>query len=372
MQRVFLVPGFFGFANLGDLRYFGHVQRVLASALPSASFHEVATRPTAALDARTTTLADAVRAHSGPDDDVHLVGHSSGGLDARLLATPGNRIGADVAGRIRSVVTVSTPHRGTPSAATFDTLAGRRVLRLLSLATMVTVRRGSLPLAASLALLARVRRLESALDEESGLIDDLFDNLLASLTPDRRDAIASFFRDVREDQGLLAQLVPERMRTFDLGTPDAPDVRYGSVVCRAHPPDLLGVVDAGLSPTAHVARGIHEVCHRLARADTLLDLPADARDVVARRWPDLQPADNDVMVPVASQPHGRILATADADHLDIIGHFAGPDLSPPHYDWLRTGSGFRDPAFERVWSSVARFLEGGESGPASVSDAGAR
>ena len=50
-------------------------------------------------------------------DRVNLVGFSSGGLDARLLAR-----GPAWAGRIASLATVSTPHRGTPLA---DYVLGR-------------------------------------------------------------------------------------------------------------------------------------------------------------------------------------------------------------------------------------------------------
>ena len=44
------------------------------------------------------------------------------------------------------------------------------------------------------------------------------------------------------------------------------------------------------------------------------------------------------------------------DHLDVIGHFHGPDHQPPHTDWLNTGSKFDRPEFERLWTSVARFI----------------
>ena len=40
----------------------------------------------------------------------------------------------------------------------------------------------------------------------------------------------------------------------------------------------------------------------------------------------------------------------------MIGHFTGPDSEPPHYDWIRTGTGFRRPAFEETWDAVFAFL----------------
>src|SRR6185295_1663942 len=44
---------------------------------------------------------------------VNLVGHSQGGLDARILASPN---GLKYGDRIASVTTVATPHRGTKVA----------------------------------------------------------------------------------------------------------------------------------------------------------------------------------------------------------------------------------------------------------------
>lgn len=44
---------------------------------------------------------------------VNLIGHSQGGLDARILASPAGRDRGDV---IASVTTIGTPHRGTPLA----------------------------------------------------------------------------------------------------------------------------------------------------------------------------------------------------------------------------------------------------------------
>jgi hypothetical protein len=51
--HVALVPGFFGFANLGDLAYFGHVHAFLLEAYRARGFepvlHVVKTHPTASV-----------------------------------------------------------------------------------------------------------------------------------------------------------------------------------------------------------------------------------------------------------------------------------------------------------------------------------
>jgi hypothetical protein len=81
---------------------------------------------------------------------------------------------------------------------------------------------------------------------------------------------------------------------------------------------------------------------------------------------------NDGIVPTLSQPWGRCVAAASADHLDIIGHYAGEPSDRPderHYDWLTTHSRFRTKQFRDVWRRVVRFLaeaEGLTSAAASI------
>src|SRR5579864_2276718 len=91
-EHVYLVPGFFGFTNLGELTYFGHVVRFLAEhgGESAPRVHAVKTPPTASLPTRAARLAEAIAATMGPGDaPIHLIGHSSGGLDVRLLLSPG-------------------------------------------------------------------------------------------------------------------------------------------------------------------------------------------------------------------------------------------------------------------------------------------
>ncbi|MCB9678946.1 MAG: hypothetical protein H6737_27845 [Alphaproteobacteria bacterium] len=361
MQRVYLVPGFFGFANLGDLRYFGHVHRLLgerfAAAGVEASIHEVPTRPTASLKRRAQRLHETIAATATPGDTIHLVGHSSGGLDCRLLTSPGVQIDIDVepfASSVKSVVTVSTPHRGTPSAAAFSTLAGKRLLRLLSLMTMVIIRQGRVPLTMVLGIGNVVRRLEGLLDDEQGIEDEIFAGLLSELDDERRGQITTFFGEIGEDQALLAQIAPDAMDAFNTGTIDRPDVRYGAVLTRARRPNLKGVLEAGASPYAQASNALYVACHHLAGAGG----PAFTATTAALNsyWPDLTESDNDGMVPTASQPWGETIAAVDADHLDVIGHFSGDDAVPPHYDWIRTGTGYRRAAFEATWDAVFAFL----------------
>src|SRR3954451_11008835 len=92
-EHVYLVPGFFGFANLGELRYFAHVREFLRAACDRLAvpvvIHHVATHPTASLRRRALRVLDVVAGTVPPRGaNVHLVGHSSGWLDVRLLVSP--------------------------------------------------------------------------------------------------------------------------------------------------------------------------------------------------------------------------------------------------------------------------------------------
>lgn len=74
------------------------------------------------LEVRANELAAYVRGIDAPK--VNLIAHSAGGVDARLAVA---RLGLKE--RVASVVTVGTPHRGTPLADLGDGLAARLGLR---------------------------------------------------------------------------------------------------------------------------------------------------------------------------------------------------------------------------------------------------
>jgi triacylglycerol lipase len=71
--------------------------------------------PYAGTEARAAVLAeqiDAILAHTGKAK-VNLVGHSQGGLDARVLTSPN---GLGYGDRVASITTIATPHRGSKVA----------------------------------------------------------------------------------------------------------------------------------------------------------------------------------------------------------------------------------------------------------------
>ncbi|MCU0669533.1 MAG: triacylglycerol lipase [Myxococcota bacterium] len=371
-HHVFLIPGFFGFANLGQITYFGHVRRALVEQLAArdvdAHVHVVRTHPTASLSQRAARLVETIAATApGRDAPIHLIGHSTGGLDARLAVSPGvvlpTRAGVErFAARVRSVVTVATPHRGTPIAAYFATLRGQRLLQLLSLGTMHLLHFGRVPLTPLLRVTGALVRADEAV-ASSGVVDALFARLLEDFSVGRRRAVRSLLREVVLDQSLLLQLTPEAMEVFAAAVGDRPGVRGGSVVTQAAMPSLRSRIATGLDAGAQASYAIYGALHRLAatvpRRNRVALSSASAR--VLRRAFGSEPgvSANDGIVPTRSQASwGRLVHAARADHLDVLGHFRSAEPGSPHVDWLASGSGFDRPRFDALWRDVARFVAG--------------
>jgi hypothetical protein len=371
-HHVLLVPGFFGFANLGDFAYFAHVRDLLREVGPGlgidGEIRPLATAPTATLSRRAALLAEGISAlldeHGG---EVTVVGHSSGGLDARLLVSPDVSLptGADVpraARAVRSVVTIATPHHGTPLANFFGNLLGQQLLRLLSLTTMYSLRAGRLPLGAVLRLAGLLRRPGS---RPRGVLDQLFVQLLADFTAERRRLIERFFESLGDDQDLVAQITPAGMDVFNASTDDRPGVRYGCVVTRARPPGLRSALRAGLDPYAQATHAMYVGLYRIAAGTAygkeapLTLLQAAPLRLAYGRIPDARA--NDGIVPTRSQIHGEIIRAVWADHHDVIGHFSLPTHVPPHFDWLASGTGFTRGQFEELWRTVAGWIALGRS-----------
>jgi len=109
---VVLLHGLLGFVRRGLSRmfsfsYFQGVEEALRDA--GMRVHAVPLPASAGVASRAEALAAAIDAL--PYDRVNLVAHSMGGLDARWYV---GRLGGDR--KVASLVTVSTPHRGTTVA----------------------------------------------------------------------------------------------------------------------------------------------------------------------------------------------------------------------------------------------------------------
>jgi triacylglycerol lipase len=364
---IFLIPGFFGFERLGRLVYFRHVRDLLAERCArervSARIHVVRTHPTASLTERAALLLDAIAA-TPPRGAVHLIGHSSGGLDARLLAAPGVSLPSDhdvesFAARIRTVVTISTPHRGTPLASFFASLLGQQMLRAFCLTTVSFLRFGHVPIGAVLRLGAVLARSDDAV-VPPGLLDEMFALLLDPFSVGRRRAVQALLREVADDQALLVQLTPQAMRMFNAAIRDRPGVRYASVTTSSPRPSLTSTLAAGLDPSRHAMHAVYGALHALtSRADQ--SCASALRDDQARTLRSTYAAvpttrANDGIVPTRSQIWGDLIHAAIADHLDVIGHFDESADEKRHVDWLTAGTGFTRDDFESLWSDVLSYV----------------
>jgi hypothetical protein len=369
-HALYLVPGFFGFANLGRLRYFVHVdrflrERSLALGIPARVF-VVRTHPTASLPQRAALVVQAVARTLADGEVAHLVGHSTGGVDARLAAAPGVLLPAGgaaerVAARVRSVVGVSAPHHGTPLAAALTTRRGQQLLALLSLVTSYVLRFGHVPLGVLLNVAAFFAP-SGREPREGTLFDDVAQRLLTDFSPSRRRAVARLLREATEDQSLLLQLTPEAMDLFAAAVRDRPGVRYGCVVTRSRPPSVATTLAAGLDAGAQAIHAIYAAIYRASARATERAVPRGdeaQRRALRSAYGKVPGAHaNDGIVPTRSQLHGRVIAAVRGDHLDVIGHFSEPRGDPPHFDWLTTGSGFDRARFEAVWDAVLTFCCG--------------
>ncbi|HYU16947.1 MAG TPA: hypothetical protein VEL05_12770 [Candidatus Acidoferrum sp.] len=368
-HHIYLIPGFFGFINFGRLIYFGHVRDALERSFDGrgirCEIHRIRVSPTASLRTRAGQILEGI-AQTSTGGPIHLIGHSTGGLDARLLCTPGVDLKAEglaveeMARRVRTVVSVSAPHYGTPLATFFTGMFGQKLLRIFSLATVAILRQGRLPISLMARVGATMARLGLAGSQTESLLDHLEAELLGRIDAEEREPIEQFLRDIGSDQGLLPQLTPDGIDLFNATAEDRPGVRYGCVVSKGKRPRLTHHLALGPRPTRQATFLLYEFLHRKTGNSSTERLPrpsAAQRAALLRLLGSLpRPDDSDGVVPTYSQLWGEVIYAAQGDHLDLIGHFRDEQASPPHHDWLETGSGFERRNFEALWNAVSAFL----------------
>ncbi|MBM4396115.1 MAG: hypothetical protein FJ087_10530 [Deltaproteobacteria bacterium] len=364
MTRVFLVPGFFGFTSIRKVTYFHGVKRTLEAALArrgiEAEVIPCPTRPTGSIRRRAERLLEGVIANvAGDQGDIHFVGHSTGGIDVRVLLSPGMRIepsdmAAAVVSRTRSAILVASPNRGSPLAAAFLTIQGKQLLKVLAALATSTEGRHAIWLGAT--GLGFVARIDDALRRDEGWLDRAADALLRRITAEKDDPLWRFLHEVSIDQGAVAQLLPETMDLVDAALPDRRGVAYGCVVTAApRPPwafrlrelaSVEGVILASLFMAIHNISARENEAYPYPRPPNVLPV------LRARLGMDVDGSTNDGIVPTLSQVHGRILDAVVADHLDVVGQFR-LEGGNPFSDWLPSGSRFDAARFEAVWDRIA-------------------
>jgi triacylglycerol lipase len=365
-RLVFLVPGFFGFTSVGAVSYFERVEQALGAALRrrgvDARIVRCSTQPTASIPRRVAALRQQVLRRGGlKADELHFVGHSTGGLDVRMLLTPGVKISRGVAEEriarlTRSAISVATPHHGTPLANVFLSLQGQTLLQVLS--ALATSGQGRGTLVAAARAIAMFARLDDWLGRSHGPLDLISDALLRRLRFDRRDPVWRYLDEIEHDQGAVLQLTPEGIALFDAAVVDRPGVDYGCVVTAVPKPRERLKARELLDPEYVALRALFRFLYALtARPHPHYPYPrpwaATQRTLTAALGFKSTPAANDGVVPTWSQLHGRVLHVARADHLDVVGHYT---LAGRTVDWLPSGAGFTTEAFDAAWDAVAAAI----------------
>ncbi len=355
---VALVPGFMGFDHLGGLSYFA--DSVLA-ALRGAREYEaqrtvpvigLSTLPAASLIERQNFLFAQLQAllKRYQPKRIHLIGHSTGGVDAyfatckqRLTGSPWRDREREVRARLSSMTTLSSPLLGTTIA---DSATAGFIARPLS-------------------RIAPVRELVAA---SVGI------GLLVAQNRGTPARIAELLEGIPSAVGLLHQLLRHRELIDDL----SPHPMLGR--CHDNPPDLdisrnyfATYVQPSLAyPSSSLFQQMYD-----ATAAQAADAPKDHLDDNLRLLTAAAVIGNDKHGPLALDgssndglcntlrqlpPNAKqteVGALIIGDHLDVMGYYdrIDPLTGREHRTSIfRSGAGFRDDQFFELFGSVAGRL----------------
>lgn len=417
--HIVLVPGFGGFDALGNVEYYAGVTRVFQQwkAGQPAVLHYFDNLPTAAVVTRATRLQSylAKRMARGEilgDDDVILVGHSTGGLDIRQLVSdlhhPENHEVhvdggipvrcEDIRKRVCRVVFLSVPHWGTNIA---DWVHSYPCLRKAAIAEMRVAVAGSQVylldriedrIAGAAAFLTGadlLRAVEDALTEAN----ERYGEPSPQRTAEAHEAaseLALYFRNMASDFHVIEDLTSrppdsgpkspahfnreERKQEIEWwNRPHIDTLSYATVGNRpfrfasgrpapvwdlANPctyPEISK--DARLSVDTDVS---YRLCYR-ACAGGPFQRPAEGGEATRRlngapQGP-LELWDNDGIVNTASMlwPNSENVLVA-GDHLDIVGHYKLVEVERDNRVELGHGRGRKYRSYD-VLKSAPRFSD---------------
>ncbi|HEY3595782.1 MAG TPA: hypothetical protein VGL13_17975 [Polyangiaceae bacterium] len=366
VARIYLAPGLFGFNQIGAYAYFKHLERALqrrfSDAGREARLHLVEAAPTASIRRRALALIAEAARSLRPGDRVHLVGHSTGGLDARLVASKTSAFSHPELGalrsQLRSITTMNTPHYGTPLASFFATVSGQRLLYVLSALTVTALKFGAPPMAVTSSLVASFGRVDRLFGLEVQLIDRITDAIVRALDDASSRDLRAYLAGLRDDQGGILQLSPESMDVFGVAVADNPDIFYQCTASYAPAPGVRhwarSLASPWTSPSATIFTTLYQLTamrHRMYPCEP----PGTEWDRILIEQYGQVPAGlaNDGIVPFRSQLWGKLVWAGQGDHLDVVGHFAGQRGEDDHVDWLYSGARFNRACFDGLVDAIA-------------------
>ncbi len=367
----------FGFGTLASYKYFGHLERAIVEGfrkrgLPAITF-VADVPPTASIRKRALRLLNLIdRTHSdaaGDDGPIHLLGHSTGGLDARLVASPSSTMGGphEWSYRLKSVTMMNTPHYGTPLATFFATAKGQRMLHAVTALTVLGLSLGTPPLALASALVVGLGRIDKMVGLELSAVDRMTESMLRVLDDTKSREVRTFLEAIRGDQGAVIQLTPEAMDLFHAGVQDRPGVAYNTTISMIpkEPQAMLRLLQAPwsfisaplFSSIAQITAGVDD--RYPCSADVLTE---DQIEALSRAYGEVPERGSDGVVPVRSQIWGKVIWAGLADHLDVLGHFR-EDGKAEHRDWFSSGAGFQSRRFQELTGTIVDAMIASSLGP---------
>jgi hypothetical protein len=362
-----------------------------------AKLHAVdAKAPAGSLRLRTAHLAKEVATmHSRYAKSVHFIGHSTGGLDIRLLLSPESTVESgedlmaggildeedqldaqemqnlrDALDKTKSAVSVATPHRGTPIANAAMRVAFDRVLRGTHDA-----------LDGPTAVRWLATGLKAAKGATSIITPFLYKDsflrwIVAKVLSKPPESLIEYVQQAGADVGALRNLTQEGMDVADALLVDRPSVHYGSIITGTQEPGyVINTRDVFLFTSTLffwaawylVARKNPDYPYG-GKDDELSErFVADRRAGLDVGWLDIGDWSSDGVVPSRSQAYGTILGVFASDHLDCVGHFPhtqADDTEVP--GWVRSGAEFNEDRFGLLWGRVGDFIASHVSLPAKV------
>jgi triacylglycerol lipase len=381
IHHIYLSPGMFGFTRLASYDYFAHVERAVGARFRKVGqdieMHVSDVLPTASVRRRAGSLAELIERTATGEGPIHLLGHSTGGLDARLVASPSAQLptSGDATRwlpRLCSITTMNTPHYGTPLASFFATAKGQQVLYALSAFTVIGLSIGARPLGVASVLVSILGRGDRALGITLPILDRSVESLVGLVDDARSPDVRTYLKAIQKDQGAMLQLSPEAMDLMVAGFEDRPGVWYQSTASMSPPPSARAWIRTVGHPWQSLSLALFTALHGItsryderypcalmpaAPADRATNNLDETEAMLAKTLgesPSLHA--NDGCVPIRSQLWGTLVWAGLGDHLDVLGHYR--DDTPEervelrHHDWLTSGSRFNDASFEALMDAI--------------------